>query len=535
MAAGGEHRLHGRALACPPRPWPAGPGSGVWVWSPPPPPPPRPRPPRRRRRLGCRRRRRARPRRAGRRRDRCRHRVADLGLARRAGSPRRPGAAPARRRRPRRSSAGPPAGVSGSSGLRSSPCVGAGRGVRTRAAAVAAAAGATAAPLGRPCRRRRPVGSSGQRRSAADRPGGLLRRPARRRRRRVARAALGRAVAPASDAGLGCRARSGPSPVGRRGERPAREPSPRAEPAPGRPARRGGRRCRRWGSRSWVRSLLITHALPRAGSTSHRVRRGPRRGSARSGRRRPTSIGWFGGPSPRSRWDRGLGAAPRGGGCGVGWPARRSSMASWAASARIAGRASRSVSLPLRSTTIGRDSAARASRDRPRDVVGVDAGDLDLPGRAGDGLLERVGARRDADGGLRLHPRRQRRVDQRHELVGLEVVGQVDVEVLAEALVAGGQRQAEAQARARREPLAVGDADAGAAQRPLPDPGQVAVGQEADLAALGEADALLHAPTPTGRREDRATGTAEPHSRSWPVPWLPPAGGTAEATTCSMP
>src|SRR4051794_41264627 len=30
------------------------------------------------------------------------------------------------------------------------------------------------------------------------------------------------------------------------------------------------------------------------------------------------------------------------------------------------------------------------------------------------------------------------------------------------------------------------------------------------------------------------TGTAPPTERSWPVPWLPPAGGVAEATPCSM-
>ena len=29
------------------------------------------------------------------------------------------------------------------------------------------------------------------------------------------------------------------------------------------------------------------------------------------------------------------------------------------------------------------------------------------------------------------------------------------------------------------------------------------------------------------------TGTAPPTARPWPVPWLPPAGGTGDATTCS--
>ena len=29
------------------------------------------------------------------------------------------------------------------------------------------------------------------------------------------------------------------------------------------------------------------------------------------------------------------------------------------------------------------------------------------------------------------------------------------------------------------------------------------------------------------------TGIALPPARSWPVPWLPPAGASGEATTCS--
>ena len=47
------------------------------------------------------------------------------------------------------------------------------------------------------------------------------------------------------------------------------------------------------------------------------------------------------------------------------------------------------------------------------------------------------------------------------------------------------------------------------------------------------------APAPGGggrlRSAVNRTGTRPPLARSWPVPWLPPAGGTGEATTCSRP
>ena len=40
---------------------------------------------------------------------------------------------------------------------------------------------------------------------------------------------------------------------------------------------------------------------------------------------------------------------------------------------------------------------------------------------------------------------------------------------------------------------------------------------------------------PDGAVDRNRTGTWPPVERSCPVPWLPPAGGTAEATTCSIP
>ena len=118
------------------------------------------------------------------------------------------------------------------------------------------------------------------------------------------------------------------------------------------------------------------------------------------------------------------------------------------------------------------------------------------------------------------------------------LVDQVDVEVLGPRLGARRQGQPEVQLGPGREPLRVHERDVGPAERPLPDAGEVAVAREADLAELGEAQPHPHqepADAPAMGRAVMATGTAPPVERSWPVPWLPPAGGTAEATTCSMP
>ena len=406
--------------------------------------------------------RRRRPGATGRRRRRSRHRVADLGLA---GAPRRPAAAPARRRRPRRTSAGPPAGVSGSSGLRSSPAV-----------------------------RRRPPSAA----SASARGRLRLRPPREPRRRRLA------ARVPSASPAVGAWLAGAAAAVRGRAARPSAQPSGATA------ARRGGRRRRRWGSRTWVRSLLMTHALPRAGSTSRRVRRGPRGGSARSGRRRPTSIGAFGGPSPRSRWDRGRGAARRGGGCGVGWPARRRASEPSRGRGRgwPDGRRGRS-----RCPCARRRSAARRRPGRRATAASTRSASTPATSICHDELVTACWSE-SVPGGMRMAacasmPGGQGRVDQRHELVGLEVVGEVDVEVLAQGLVAGGQGQAEAQARAaaRTPRCRRRGARRGAAPAPTRGPGRG--GREADLAELGEADALLHAPTPTGRRGDRATGTAD--------------------------
>src|ERR1700730_3843912 len=89
----------------------------------------------------------------------------------------------------------------------------------------------------------------------------------------------------------------------------------------------------------------------------------------------------------------------------------------------------------------------------------------------------------------------------------------------------GRKGQAEADLGSGGEPRGVGDRQRRASKRALPHPGDVAVAGPPDLAKLGEAEPDPHRLGPI----ERATG------RPWPVPWLPPAGGTADATTCSSP
>ena len=111
---------------------------------------------------------------------------------------------------------------------------------------------------------------------------------------------------------------------------------------------------------------------------------------------------------------------------------------------------------------------------------------------------------------------------------------QVDVDVLGIGFVAVGERQAEVHLRAGREPLRVRDGQLGSADGPLPGPGGVAVRDESHLALFGVADPHPPDGAPTVGRMPTGTGLAVP-LRSCPVPWLPPAGGTAEATMCSIP
>src|SRR5213075_3040570 len=126
---------------------------------------------------------------------------------------------------------------------------------------------------------------------------------------------------------------------------------------------------------------------------------------------------------------------------------------------------------------------------------------------------------------------------------------QFEVEVFGHRLVAGGEGQPEADLGSGREPLGVGEGQSRAAESPFPHAGHVTVRSPPDLAQLAEAHTNPHRATPVfgtelvasrplpfPKRVGRSvTGTVPPVARSWPVPWLPPAGGVAEATMCSMP
>ncbi len=172
-------------------------------------------------------------------------------------------------------------------------------------------------------------------------------------------------------------------------------------------------------------------------------------------------------------------------------------------------------------------------------LVRVRGGEVELPGAGGHCVLQRGRPGLQLPGRRGGDPDRQAGVQTIGQVVDpahtRTVLVQVHVEVLGQALVAGGERQTEVQPGVGREPLAVGHREVGPAHGPLDDPGQVAVRQEPDLAELAVPDPGPHHTTPAWGRLDRVTGTAPPTERSWPVPWLPPAGGVAEATMCSMP
>ena len=114
---------------------------------------------------------------------------------------------------------------------------------------------------------------------------------------------------------------------------------------------------------------------------------------------------------------------------------------------------------------------------------------------------------------------------------------QLDIQILGHGLVAGGEGQPEADLGTRGEAGAVGDRQLHPAKRPLPHAGHVPVTGPADLPELGEADpdpGHGRAPAPANGPQ-RTPAPRGPGVRSWPVPWLPPAGGVGDATTCSMP
>ena len=117
---------------------------------------------------------------------------------------------------------------------------------------------------------------------------------------------------------------------------------------------------------------------------------------------------------------------------------------------------------------------------------------------------------------------------------------ELDVEVLGVGLVPDREREPEADLRPGREPLGERERELHDPERPLEAAGDVAVPDEAHLAVLREPHphrepgVALHDGTSRAPVHRASTGTVWPWLRSWPVPWLPPAGGTGDATTCSM-
>ena len=173
------------------------------------------------------------------------------------------------------------------------------------------------------------------------------------------------------------------------------------------------------------------------------------------------------------------------------------------------------TSWPLRSrvttSSVGGEQPRRRRRRRRRVVA---SSDLDPPRARGDGLLQRRRARRSTGGrGCTSRPTGRAGVEpggQRRRRRRSAPSAQVDVEVLGQRLVAGGQGQPEVQLGPGREPLGVGDGQLGPAQRPLPDAGDVAVAGEADLAQLGEPEADAHQ---AGAALDRAGDERRPARR----------------------
>ena len=131
--------------------------------------------------------------------------------------------------------------------------------------------------------------------------------------------------------------------------------------------------------------------------------------------------------------------------------------------------------------------------------------------------------------------RREGRAQADGQIVDVDdgVGRQIEVEVLGHRFSTRRERQTEVHLRPRREAFRIRHRQLDAPAGPFPHAGQVAVTGPAHLAELLEADTdPHHSRPPTG---SSVTGTSPPALRSWPVPWLPPAGGSVDATTCSMP
>lgn len=95
---------------------------------------------------------------------------------------------------------------------------------------------------------------------------------------------------------------------------------------------------------------------------------------------------------------------------------------------------------------------------------------------------------------------------------------QTNIDVFSQRFGPDGQGQTKGNLGARREPGGGFDGKAESAQQSFPNTGHIAMADEPDPAELGG----------TNSQDHRNTTCC-------PVPWLPPAGGTGDATMCSMP
>ena len=134
----------------------------------------------------------------------------------------------------------------------------------------------------------------------------------------------------------------------------------------------------------------------------------------------------------------------------------------------------------------------------------------------------------------------QRGGERARQGVGVDGLGELDVEVLGVALVTDRERQPEADLRPGREP-SVNASGSCSMRKPARRRGR-----RRGARRTAPCPAWRSAAAP-GTRCRPSSGTLDgdaqldvdgaapdrPKARPWPVPWLPPAGGTAEATTCS--
>ena len=165
-----------------------------------------------------------------------------------------------------------------------------------------------------------------------------------------------------------------------------------------------------------------------------------------------------------------------------------------------------------------------------------------------DRLLERRCPLDELHGTRDVDPLRQCRRQRGGERVEVDRPRELDIEVLGVALVTHREREAEAHLRTRREAERERQWELLDTERPLERARHVAMRHEPHLPALGEPDAHREpriaphlvalaaagdTPAAVARCSCELPAVAARNSSPCPVPWLPPAGAVAEATTCS--